>query len=172
MCPHRATVNLLQLQIEAQEHETRTPAKPDWIHTTADAGEQLLTLRKAFKRGAELHYKAKGHHKFLLECISNGIILIGLQLKIPCMAAANSRTNIIHQFKHISSEGERLLLEALTEHYEVIFKSISEEVEEIINNMTSILDTTDGPTTLAPALMKLTEADILKKKATRGTPKE
>ena len=85
------------------------------------------------------------------------------------MAAANSRTDIIHQFKHILSEGKRLLLEALTEHYAVIFKSISEEVEEIINNLTSILDTIDGPNTLTHTdLMKLTEADILKKKGNKG----
>ena len=80
-------------------------------------------------------------------------------------------TDITHQFDHIPSEAERLLLEALIEHYAVIINSTSEEVEEITTNMTGVLDTAIGPNILAHTdRMKLTETNILKK-TTRHTPK-
>ena len=85
----------------------------DQTYTLAEASENLLTLRKAFKRAAGLHYKAKGHLEFLTVGKSKDTIPKGLQLRVPCMAAAKSRTDSTQQFDHILSEAERLLLESL-----------------------------------------------------------
>ena len=65
----------------------------------------------------------------------------------------------------ISSEAERLILEALIEHYAVIINSTSDELEEITTNMTGVLDTADGPTILAHTdRMKLTRGEHSKER--------
>ena len=47
------------------------------------------------------------------------------------MAAAKARTDTTHQFDHISSEAERLILEALIEHYAVIINSTSDDWKKL-----------------------------------------
>ena len=79
-----------------------------------------LALRKSYKRAAGPFHKTRDHQQFLKDCKNNKTIPKGLQIKIPCMAAAQTRTDIALQFDEISSGAERMLLEALTEHYDIV----------------------------------------------------
>ena len=84
------------------------------------------------------------------------------------MAASQIRTDIALQFDEISSVAERMLLKALTEHYDVVTEQVSEEVEQIVMEITHIITIADGPTILKHTdTMKLTEANLLKKESKR-----
>ena len=123
----------LETQNLTSDPTQETPAheQPDLTRTSTDAGEHIFTLRRVFKIAAGLHYKAKGSHKFLLEYRSKGTIPKGLQHRVSCIAAAKARTDITHQFDHIKSEAERLVLDIIIEHYTVIINSTFEEVEKL-----------------------------------------
>ena len=150
----------------SEPEATNKPALTD----PTNAADHLLALRKAYKRMAGLFHKTRGHLNFLRDCHNKRTIPRGLQLKIPCMAAAQARTNIALNFDEITSTAERTLLEALIEHYQIVTDQASEELEETQLEMARTVARADRLTTLRHSdLMKLTDANLLKKEAKRHT---
>ena len=147
--------------------EPEATNKPALTESTNPA-DHLLVLRKAYKRVVGLFHKTRGHLNILKGCHNKRTVPRGLQLKTPCMVSCSVQNKHSPNFDKTTSTTERMLLEALIEHYQIVTDQASEEVEEILTEMARTITRADEPTTLRHTdLMKLTEANLLKNETKR-----
>ena len=94
--------------------------------TPKGVGEELLTLRKEYKKVAVSLQKAKSHAGLISSCKDRGQTPKGLRINVGCSAFLADVTNVKVKFAETTRQAEQGYVSHLGDHY----NGISEELEE------------------------------------------
>ncbi len=123
--------------------------------------EDLLRLRKRWKRTSHTQQASETHLDFLLECAKADVVPKGLRPRTRCVALAAARTNIRSKFQEIADRAAKEMRSALIEHYTEVVEVAIEELQNTTDEITTKqLEAPPHVLTKHQNLLKLTKNNI------------
>ena len=129
-----------------------------------DSENQLLVLRKKYKRTCSGLVKMHSHLEFIQKCREKASAPKGLRIKVKCNALLADFTDIGHRFKEIKNQAEEDFMEALIQHYELTTSRLETEKSLLISEMDKLCQNCHDTQTAEAhqSLLEKTQENILK----------